>query len=296
MATAIVGALNNISNWATDYAAKKEWEKTRPAVQKTLSEQPWLGVLIVYRYTQGPAPITMQAPRVFQGIDTFYAETPGAAQSQERQQGYLLDVGPEDRVISEQRWIAPAAPGTKPKPPPKAAPTQDTGPKSASDLDKSIDAAIARNAWSDVALILNGFNTDDIKTRVTSDARLTGHRREVMKGALASMILWPYRKDGVTDAIASAEPAAARQGRIDYLDDVLDTGRGGEPARNFGVEKWKRAALTLNGFNDEDLPRYVPHDLDKCKLIRDEAMKAALDRVKKAIEDSKPGQDWSIVY
>jgi hypothetical protein len=117
-----------------------------------------------------------------------------------------------------------------------------------------------------------------------------------MKGALASMILWPYRKDGVTDAIASAEPAAARQGHIDYLDDVLDTGRGGEPARNFGVEKWKRAALTLNGFNDEDLPRYVPHDLDKCKLIRDEAMKAALDRVKKAIEDSKPGQDWSIVY
>jgi len=294
-AMAVVGALNNISNWVTDYVANKEWEKTRPGVQKILSEQPWLGVLVIYRYTQGPAPITMQAPRVFQGIDTFYAETLAGARSQERQTGYLLDAGPEDKIISDSRWVAPAAPGSKPKPPPRAAQQEQTGPKSASQLDTDIDNAIARNSWRDVALSLNGFNVDDIKTRVTSDARITGHRREIMKGALATMILWPHRKDGVTDAIYNCDPGAARQGLIDYVDEILDTGRGGEPPRNFGSDKWKSAALALNGFDDEDLARYLPRDLDKCKLIRDECIKAGIDRVKKAIEDSKPTQDWSIV-
>jgi hypothetical protein len=132
-------------------------------------------------------------------------------------------------------------------------------------------------------------------SRVTSDSRLTGRRRELMKGALATMILWPPRKDGVTDTISNCDPRAARQGRIDYVFDILDTGRGGEPARNFGSDMWKSAARTLDGFNDDDLRLYIPRALDKCKLIRDECIKAGIDRVKRAIEDSKPGQDWSIV-
>jgi hypothetical protein len=294
MATVIVGALNNISNWITDYAVKKAWEREMPAIQKTLSEQPWLGVLVAFTYTQGSAPIGMQAPRVFQGLQPYYDETQAQAQAQERASPPAVDVA-MGQVINQEKWIPPQSPGSKPKPPPRAAPAQGTRPASASDLDANIDKAIGRNAWGEVALNLNGFNTDDIKTKVTSDARLSGHRRELMKGALATMILWPARKDGVTDAIANADPAAARQGRIDYLDDILDTGRGGEPARNFAPQKWKSAALALDGFNDADLRVYVPHDVEKCKLIRDACIKAQLDRVKKAIEDAKPGQDWSIV-
>jgi hypothetical protein len=294
-ALAIVGALNSISRWATEYAATKGWEKTKPGVQEFLSAQPWSGVLIVFRYTQGSAPITMQAPRVFQQIDTYYGESFAAARAQEREERTLLAAGAEEgRVISEERWTAPIAPGSKPKSAARVTAGEPAGPKNATELDKEIDSAIAGNNWDRVALSLNGFNNDDIKLRVTSDTRLTGHRRELMRGALATMILWPPRQDGITDVIYNCDPAAARQGRIDFVDDTLGTGRG--KPRGFGSERWKKAALALNGFSNDDLKQFIPHDLDKCKLIRDECIKLGwLDRVKKAIEDSKPGQDWSIV-
>jgi uncharacterized protein DUF4157 len=295
-ALVIVGALNNISRWSTDYAATKEWEKTKPEVQKMLSAQPWLGVLIVFRYSQGSAPITMQAPQVFQQIDTYYGESLAAAQSQERAQGYVVGAGAQEHLISEKRWIAPVAPGSKPKSATRVTPGEPAGPKNATELDKEMDSAIAGHDWNRVALSLNGFNNDDLNQRVTSDARLTGHRRELMRAALDTMILWPARPGGITDAIYDCDPEAARQGRVDFVDAALDTGRGGEPPRNFGSEKWKKAALALNGFSDDDLSRFIPRDLDKCKLIRDECIKlGTLDRVKKAIEDAKPGQDWSIV-
>ncbi len=106
-------------------------------------------------------------------------------------------------------------------------------------------------------------------------------------------LMWPP-PNRVADAIFDADGAAARQGRIDYVNETVDTGRSGEPPRNFGSEKWKRAVLALNGFNDDDLRRFLPADLDKLKLMRDEAIKAGLDRVKTAIEEMKPGQDWNL--
>jgi hypothetical protein len=291
-AVAIMAALGVIGQWLQERAARDAWDETKDSVVQTLTDQPWLGVLVVYRYTQGPAPITMSAPRIFRGIDTFYGETRADAASGERAAGVLLPAGPEDTISAERKWIEPAAPGTKPKPPPAPAPAA-AGPKSAAELDKEIDQAIARNDWTLTALTVNGFSIDDINKRVTGDARLTGKRKELMKGALAGMILWapPNR---VADAIAAADPGAARLGRIEYVNDVVDTGGGGAPARSFGNETWKKAALALNGLNDNDLGSSLPRALDKLKLIRDEAIKAGLVRVKQQIEAAKPGQDWSL--
>ncbi|MGA2012863.1 MAG: hypothetical protein ABSH51_20325 [Solirubrobacteraceae bacterium] len=291
-AFAVMMTLSAVGNWLQERAAREEWDKTRDSVASTLTQQPWLGVMIVYRYTQGSAPIGMSAPRIFQGIDTYYGDTREVASNNERQAGILLPAGPEDTISAQRRWVPPARPGSKPsaRQAPAAAPA---GPKSASGLDADIDKAISRNSWTDVALTLNGFNTDDIKIRVTTDSRLTGHRSELMKGALAGMILWPP-PNHVADAIFDADGTAARQGRIDYVNETVDTGRSGEPPRNFGSEKGKRAALALNGFSDDDLRRFLPADLDKLKLMRDEAVTSGLDRVKQAIEAMKPGQDWNL--
>jgi hypothetical protein len=295
-AMVIVGAMNNIANWSTEYAANDEWEKTRPDVQKHLNAEPWLGVLIVFAYTQGSAPITMQAPKVFQWIATYYGETAAEAQALERKDRHIYPGGLETQLLRERRWIDPPVPGSKPKPKPRATSIESSGPKNATELDGQIATYVASNNWNQVALSLNGFSNEDIKRRVTSDTRLTSHRRDLMRGALDTMILWPPRKDGVTDAIYDADPAAARQGRIDFVNETLDTGRGGEPPRNFGSEMWKKAALGLNGFSDADIRQFIPRDLEKCKLIRDECIKLGwVDRVKKAIEDSKPSQDWSLV-
>ena len=101
-----------------------------------------------------------------------------------------------------------------------------------------------------------------------------------MTGALESMLLWPrpYR-------VAEAVPAAARQGRMAYVEIVTDTGKHGEPSRNFGAEKWRRSALALDQSADADLRAYLPRDVDKLKLIRTEALAAGLSRTVQAVDD-----------
>jgi hypothetical protein len=89
---------------------------------------------------------------------------------------------------------------------------------SAAELDSNIDDAIRDKDWGRVALNLNGFNDTDLTARVSSDRRLRRHRREIMEGALRTMIRWPppQRVAGailvVDGRSGTARPDGLRQG------------------------------------------------------------------------------------
>jgi hypothetical protein len=122
--------------------------------------------------------------------------------------------------------------------------------KTADQLDAEIDAAIKANDWGKVALVLNGFNDEDIKARVTSDSRLSGKRRELMAGAVKSMILWPD-PHRVSDALNAADSEAARLGLIDYIKDAA--------ARR----DWRGAVIALNGLSDDDIDDLLNNELPR---------------------------------
>ncbi len=145
---------------------------------------------------------------------------PGGGAPCLRPGGAFVQHGPE-RPEYRRQWINPPSPGSKPQPKPAAKPdVASAGPKSAAQRDQEIDAGIARHWWPPVALTLNAFNLDDITKRVGSDQRLTAHRRELMKGALDTMVLWPP-PNRVADAIHAADADAARLGRVDFIDYCL---------------------------------------------------------------------------
>jgi hypothetical protein len=123
-------------------------------------------------------------------------------------------------------------------------------PKTAAQLDAEIDVAIAAGDWAAAALSLNGFNDDDIAKRVGTDPRLTPKRRELMAGALQSMILWPPPQR-VADAIYAADGPAARLGRIDFIKAAV--------ARS----DWQRAVLALNGLSADDIDKVLADELPR---------------------------------
>jgi hypothetical protein len=109
-------ALNAIGDWVQESDAKAAWNQQRPAVEKVLTEQPWLGVLVVYRWSQVNAPsFSLNQPgRHFEGIDTYYGETEAEARGQERRAWVIYPDRGDARFPSDRRWIAPRKPGSKP--------------------------------------------------------------------------------------------------------------------------------------------------------------------------------------
>jgi hypothetical protein len=91
----------------------------------------------------------------------------------------------------------------------------------AAQLDAKYQAAVAGNDWTQAAILLNGFNDDDIKTRV---AALQPNQVESMKQATPA---WTWRVRA---------PLLDRQ----YREAVA-------------AGQWARAAIYLNGFNDDDI-------------------------------------------
>jgi hypothetical protein len=124
----------------------------------------------------------------------------------------------------------------------------ETNEQRSTRLDAEIDRAIAAGDWGEAAKSLNGFNDDDIAKRVGSDARLTGNRRQLMAGALKTMILWPPPQR-VADAIYNADGPAARLGRIDFIKDAAARG------------DWRGAVLALNGLSDDDIDTTLADEL-----------------------------------
>jgi Phage tail lysozyme len=131
----------------------------------------------------------------------------------------------------------------------------------AAELDSNIDDAIRDKDWGRVALNLNGFDDTDLTSRVSSDRRLRRHRREIMEGALRTMIRWPPPQR-VAGAIFVVDGAAARLGRMDYVKGAIARG------------DWEGAAIGLNGFNDEDIRRFLPHNEAQLNSLRAAALTA----------------------
>ncbi len=129
-------------------------------------------------------------------------------------------------------------------------------------LDADIDDAIRDKDWGRVAQALGGFTDDaDITSRVSSDRRLKGHRRELMEGALRTMIRLPPPQR-VALAIFTVDGAAARLGRMDYVKGAIARG------------DWEGAALGLNGFNNDDIRRFLPHNEAQLNSLRAGALTA----------------------
>lgn len=132
---------------------------------------------------------------------------------------------------------------------------------SPADLDAAIDRAIRGKDWGQVALTLNGFSNEDLTKRVSTDRRLKKHRRQLMEGALRTMIRWPPPQR-VADAVFAVDGKAARLGRIDYIKGAIKRGDS------------EGAALGLNGLNNPDIRRMLPHDEAQLRSIRSGALTA----------------------
>lgn len=143
-------------------------------------------------------------------------------------------------------------------------------------LDADIDDAIRDKDWGRVAQTLNGFSDDaDITSRVSSDRRLKGHRRELMEGALRTMIRLPPPQR-VALVIYTVDGAAARLGRMDYVKGAIARG------------DWEGAALGLNGFSNDDIRRFLPHNEAQLNSLRAGALTAMpgwSDRVTNPIDE-----------
>lgn len=278
--------LNAIGDEIQRRDAQRDWESTKPSIVDALTRQPSLGALVTCTWIRADVPSysLIQPGARYDGVEVTYAETREAALRAYAQAGHLSSMGTGDQAEYRRQWINPPLPGSKPQPKPAAKPdAAPTGPKPAAQLDQEIDAAIARHWWPDVALTLNGFNSDDITKRVGSDQRLTGHRRELMKGALDTMILWPP-PNRVADAIHGADADAARLGRVDFIDYCL-AGRG---------SWWDKAALAFDGFTgDDQIRNYLPRDIEKLHPLRRAAVAANLGRVVGLIDELRAaGHNW----
>lgn len=288
--TAAFIAVNSILNAIGDEIqrrdAERDWESTKPSIVDTLTREPWLGALVTCMWIRADVPSfsLIQPGARYGGVEVTYAESQEAALRAYAQAGHLSSMGLGDQAEYRRQWINPPSPGSKPQPKPAAKPdVASAGPKSAAQLDQEIDAGIARHWWPAVALTLNAFNLDDITKRVGSDQRLTAHRRELMKGALDTMILWPP-PNRVADAIHAADADAARLGRVDFIDYCLA-----------GVGSWwDKAALAFDGFTNEDhIRNYLPRDIDKLRSLRRAAVAASLGRVVRLIDELRAaGHNW----
>jgi Domain of unknown function (DUF4157) len=237
----------------------------------------WVGVWIVLNE---PAQIDFGASIITtpDQLKTFKAvfETQGATAGEARVPPAMLldDPGGRNRVY--RRYLLRVLP-------PLASPKQSASasqaaaaPKSVADLDAQIDREIARNDWGGVAKTLNAFSQVDIDKRITSDERLAASRRQLMSGALSTMILWPP-PNRVADAIYKGDRAAARLGRIDYV-----TANTHPTPMTYALE----TAIALNGFDDDDIRAQLPRDVDKLRAIRTAAAKSGwLDRIVRLVDE-----------
>jgi hypothetical protein len=281
-AAGVFAAFNHFADKIQAEDAQAALRRERELAAKTMTDSPWLGalVVVVWRRSGAPAFSVNQPGRNFRGAQTIFAETEEAA----RRELARNNMADRDELMDyETRWVGPSKPGTGPKPRTSTAPPP-AEPKSASDVDPALDQEISRKNWPQVAKIINATGRDAASSRVQLDPRITSSRKELMIGALEALVLETGPRH-VFDAIWAAEPKAYRDGLIAYLERVTDTGRGGESPRSFPTEWWKRAALTLNLFNDDDLRAWLPRDVEKLKLIREQAMALRLDRIVKAVDD-----------
>jgi hypothetical protein len=106
------------------------------------------------------------------------------------------------------------------------------------DPHADFQAALLRSDFDAAALALNGMSQSDIAAEV--NALASPIRRQLFKGAMRTMLLWPP-PNRVADSIQSVDIPAARQGRIDFFEDSV------------GSASWREAALALNGFSDLDI-------------------------------------------
>lgn len=276
--------LTAIGDEVQRHDAERDWERTKPSIVDTLTREPWLGALVTCTWIRADVPFfsLIQPGARYDGVEVTYAETQEVALHTYAQAGHLSSQGRGEQAEYRRQWIQPSSPGSKPLPKPAAKPNAaPAGPKSAAQLDQAIDVAIAGHRWPDVALTLNAFNLEDITKRVESDQRLTGNRRELMREALNTMMLWPP-PNRVADAINGADADAARLGRVDFIDYCL------------AERSWDKAARAFDGFLDEGHIRdYLPRDIDKLRPLRQAAVAAGMHRLVGSIDQLRAaGHNW----
>jgi hypothetical protein len=258
--------------------ARAEAEKARAAIDEEAQNVKairkrgeWAGIWVLVNEPRvvdvGIFPTPDQV-KTFEGVLVSEGTSKAAAS---RPPAFMVaDPGPARIVRSH--LLSTLAPLTTPQAPAAARSPQAAGPKSATQLDGEIDVAIAANNWTRAAVVLNGFSDDDINRRVTSDPRLSGHRRQLMRGSLEGMVRWPP-PNRVADAIYRADGTSARDGRIDYIRSSMAA---------FPLE----AAIALNGLSVEDIRRELPSDVDQLKAMRAAAVRAGtLDQLVRLIDE-----------
>jgi hypothetical protein len=252
--------------------AQAEIDSLAPRIHSLRQGGEWVGVWVLFSEPEnvdiGPFPTPDQA-RVFQGIALTHREKESKARMPPTD---VIGGGPGRNLV--RHLLSVLAPTGTPEARTSTTSrlqSQPSGPKSPADLDSRIDTWIASRDWTDVALTLNGFSTDDINRRVGSDPRLTGHLSKLMEGAIEGMILWPP-PNRVADAISKADPDAARAGRINFIHDY--------------PHSFLKVAIVLNGLSDDDIRRELPRDIDLLKPMRTAAKQAGwLGRIVRFIDE-----------
>jgi hypothetical protein len=273
------GAAESLGIWLNqaqvEIGAEAEAEKAQSAldaeaasIRQLRRSGHWVGVWMLVNDTRrvdlGASIFTTpDQTRSFVSILISQGVTQKAAR---RQPDFVVEYPAPSRVDRAHlvKLLPPLAPAPAPATP---KPILAPGPHTPEELGCAIDQAIARRQWTTVALTLNGFNTDDIEKRVTSDPRLTGNRRERMVGSLNGMIRWPP-PNRVADAICKIDQPSHRLGLIDFV-------------RSRSSYSPLVAALALN---DADLENELPRHIDQQKAIHDAAARTGLTRVAAAIE------------
>lgn len=148
----------------------------------------------------------------------------------------------------------------------------------------AIKASLAKLAWSDVALRLNGLSDDDIKAQVSKFS--FGQLAHVREAAVAAMPGWSQR---VTEAIDAADNKAK---------DVADFYTQYEAAlatAKTGGGSWSRVAELLHGMGDWDIDDRLGR-LDWFQLM--EIKKVASPRISTAVDraDAKRVQRAQAAY
>lgn len=115
------------------------------------------------------------------------------------------------------------------------------------------NAAVASKDMATAARLLNAFNNDDIKARVTA----LSHSDRIALDAVARWSMGWYAR--ILAHIATVDPEAARVGKLTF-----------EYESAVAADEWAKAGHVLNAFNDDDviakLSRLKPSDLGKMRL------------------------------
>ncbi len=115
----------------------------------------------------------------------------------------------------------------------------------ADQVRNAFDETVLEEHWDEAAVILNGFNNDDISRKL---GKLSTTQLEKMRGGVARKLRdWPRFND-IQDFI---DKAILKSSQKASKDDLVRTDF--ERAVNRG--DWDQAAIIINGFNEDDIER-----------------------------------------